>query len=185
MDLSGTLIESKVKTISIEKAKQDPANAIIYTYEIPANSLVTNLEYHEKDSLICLCDKNIYVLKNGYIDSLENMDQDNVSFIGINLAKSYFKVKEDRFGINNQNSNVEICNTTNNNSYSYTIPGIAKDVYSRDDVIAVNLGTEAYFINENGWLIKKYSSSQEIKDIVMSNNIAGIIYRNKIAFLSL
>lgn len=185
MDLSGTLIESKVKTISIDKAKQDPGNAIIYTYEIPVNSLVTNIEYHEKEELICLCDKKVLKLKNGGIETLAELDENSVSFAGIKLPKSYVKVVEDKFGINNQNSNIEIYNTSNNSQNTYTINGIAKDIYVKDGVIAINLGTEAYFINENGWLIKKLSTNQEIKSIVVSNNIAGIIYRNKIQFLGL
>lgn len=185
MDLSGTLIESKVKTISIEKAKQDPSNSIMYTYEIPSNVLVTNLEYHEKDELMCACDKEIYVLKNGNMQTVANLDQSNITFAGVKLSKSYFKVIEDIQGINNQNTNIEIHNTTNNNSYLYTINGVAKEVYSQNGVIAVNLGTEAYFINETGWLIKKYTSTQEIKKIVVSSNIAGIIYRNKIEFIDL
>lgn len=185
MDLSGTLIESKVKTISIEKAKVDPTNSIICTYEIPSNILVTNLEYHDKDELLCACDKQIYVLKNGNIETLTNLDEPNITFSGIKLTKSYFKIVEDIQGVNNQKSNLEIYNTTNHNSYLYTINGIAKEVYSQNGVIAVNLGSEAYFINETGWLIKKYTSKQEIKKIVISNNIAGIIYRNKIEFINL
>ena len=128
--------------------------------------------------------KEILEKENGHIDVLEDLSKANISFIGINLGKSYVKLSEDKFGINNQNSNIEIHNTTNKNSCSYTIPGIAKAVCGKGDVIAVNLGSEAYFLNENGWLIKKYSSSQEIRDIVISNNVAGIIYRNKIVFLS-
>ena len=38
---------------------------------------------------------------------------------------------------------------------------------------------------EHARLIKKYTSNQEIKDIVISNNVAGIIFRNKVEFLSL
>jgi hypothetical protein len=185
MDLSGTVIESKVKTISIDKAKQDPANAIIYTYQIPVNSLVTNIEYHEKDELICLCDKNIYSLKNGAVNTLTDINESNVTFSGIKLSKSYFKIIEDKFGINNQSSKVEICNTSSKKTHTYTIKGIAKNVYATSGVIAVNLGTEVYFINENGGLIKKLTTSQEVKNVVISNNIAGIIYRNKIEFLSL
>lgn len=185
MDLSGTLIESKVKTISIEKAKQDPSNSIMYTYEIPSNVLVTNLEYHEKDELMCACDKEIYVLKNGNMQTVTSLDQSNITFAGVKLSKSYFKVIEDIQGINNQNTNIEIHNTANNNAYLYTINGVAKEVYSQNGVIAVNLGTEAYFINETGWLIKKYTSTQEIKKIVVSSNIAGIIYRNRIEFIDL
>lgn len=185
MDLSGTLIESKVKTISIEKAKQDPSNSIMYTYEIPSNVLVTNLEYHEKDELMCACDKEIYVLKNGNMQTVASLDESNITFAGVKLSKSYFKVIEDIQGINNQNTNIEIHNTANNNAYLYTINGVAKEVYSQNGVIAVNLGTEAYFINETGWLIKKYTSTQEIKKIVVSSNIAGIIYRNRIEFIDL
>lgn len=185
MDLSGAIIESKVKTISIEKAKQDPANAIIYTYGIPTNSLVTNIEYHEKNELICLCDNKICKLKDGNIETIAELDDSSVTFCGINLSKSFFQLKENKFGINNQKSDIEIYNTSNKKLSSYTIDGIAKDVYAKDGVIAVNLGNEVYFINEKGWLIKKVTTSQEINGIVISNNIAGIIFRNKIAFLSL
>ncbi len=185
VDFSGTLIKSKVKTISIDKAKQDPENSIIFTYEIPADTLVTNLEYHEKDELVCICDNKIYSLKGGNLQVLTELKDDNITFVGIRLSKSYFKVTENVQGINNQTSNLEIFNTTNKNSYSYIINGIAKEVYSQDGVIAVNLGSEVYFINEMAWLIKKYTSSQEIRKIVISHNIAGIVYRNKIEFISL
>lgn len=185
MDLSGTVIESKVKIISIDKAKQDPANAIIYTYEIPVNSLVTNIEFHDKDELICLCDKNVYSLKNGNLNQLAEINENDVTFSGISLSKSYYTITEDKFGINNQTSKLEIFNTSNKRKSLYTINGIAKDVCANNGVIAVNLGTEAYFINENGGLVKKLTSSQEIKRIVVSNNVAGIIYRNKIEFLGL
>ena len=124
-------------------------------------------------------------MKNGSLEKIADLSESKVTFAGIKLSKSYFKVIEETHGINNQISNLEIYNTTNNNSYMYTINGIAKEVYSKYDTICVNLGSEVYFINEVGWLIKKYTSSQEIRNIVMSNNIAGIVYRNKIEFISL
>ena len=49
----------------------------------------------------------------------------------------------------------------------------------------INFGTEVLFINNYGWLIKKYTSSQEIQSITISNNLAGIIYKDKIEFLNL
>ena len=186
MDLSGTLIESKVKTISIDKAKQDPANAIIFTYQIPSNSLVTNIEYHDKYDLICACDAKVYSLKNGNIDEIADFTQNNnISYRGISLSKSYFEVVEDRFGINNQKTNVEIHNTSSKKVRKYSMNGIAKDVYAKDGVMAVNMGTEAYFINEGGYLIKKLTATQEIRKIVISNHIAGIVFRNKVLFMSL
>lgn len=185
LDISGTLIDYKIKTVSIEEAKQNPQNSIINTYNIPANELITNLSYHQKNELICIGDSKIYRLKDGKIEELSNIDSDNITFAGIQLEKSYYKIIEQMQGINNQHSTLEIYNTNNKKSSVYTINGIAKEVYSQNGVIAVNLGSEVYFISENGWLIKKYTSSQEIKEIVVADNIAGIVYRNKIQFINL
>ena len=43
--------------------------------------------------------------------------------------------------------------------------------------IALNLGTEIEFIDTNGWLIKRYNSSSEVKDIILCDGLAGIIYK--------
>ena len=185
VDIAGTIIKSRVKTISIDKAKQDPQNSIIYTYEIPSDLLVTNIEYHERDQLLCICDKNIFSLKEGQINSLSEINQESITFSGINLSKSYFRIIEEVNGVNHQNSNIEIYNTNNKDTNLYIINGIAKEVYTQDGIIAVNLGTEIYFVGENGWLIKKYTSNQEIKDVVVTKNIAGIVFRDKIEFISL
>ena len=52
-------------------------------------------------------------------------------------------------------------------------------------MIVINLGTSALFINDNGWLVKKYESSQEIQEIVLCNSVAGIVSKNKIEIISL
>ncbi len=185
-DISGTLIESRVKVVSIDDAKQKPENAIIYTYQIPSNMLVCNLEYHQKNELMCMTESQILSLKNGAISVVEDFSKsNNTTFAGIRLSKNYFKIIENMNGINNQTSNVEIHNSNGKGTAVYTINGIAKSVYSKEGVIAVNVGTEVYFINEKGWLIKKFTSNQEIKDIVLADNIAGVICRNKIQFIGL
>ncbi len=53
------------------------------------------------------------------------------------------------------------------------------------NVIGINIGTEALFVNNNGWLIKKYNSQQEIEKIVIGEGIAGIISKGKIKLISL
>lgn len=185
VDISGALSETTVKTISIEKAMQTPKDSIIYTYKMPSNTLITDIEYHSKDELICMMNTQICSLKDGNINVITNLQNSSTTFAGIKLNKSFFKVIEHIQGINNQTSNVEIYNTSSKSSHLYIVNGIPKEVYSADGVIAINLGTEVYFVNENGWLIKKYSSHQEIKNIVISGNIAGIVYRNKIYFINL
>ena len=51
--------------------------------------------------------------------------------------------------------------------------------------MALNLGTEIEFINTDGWLVKRYVANQEITNIVVSDNLAGIIYRDKIEIVNL
>ena len=46
-------------------------------------------------------------------------------------------------------------------------------------------GTEIEFINTEGWLVKRYIANQEITNVVVSNNMAGIIYRDKIEIINL
>ena len=51
--------------------------------------------------------------------------------------------------------------------------------------IALNLGSSVEFINTNGWLVKKYISEKEVKDIVLSENIVGIVYKDKVEISNL
>ena len=58
-------------------------------------------------------------------------------------------------------------------------------MYTYGNIIALNLGTEIEFINTDGWLVKRYVANQEITNIVVSDSIAGIIYRDKIEMINL
>ena len=66
----------------------------------------------------------------------------------------------------------------------YIIKEIPKEVYTTGNTIIVHAGNEVYFIDETGFLNQKYVSKQEIKNIVVSNYIAGIIYKNKIEIIN-
>ena len=52
-------------------------------------------------------------------------------------------------------------------------------------MIALNLGSQLHFVNRGGWLVKKYIAGQEISKVYMSDNIAGIAYRDKIEIINL
>ena len=71
------------------------------------------------------------------------------------------------------------------NTKNYTIETAVKEIYTKGDMIALNLGTEVEFINTGGWLVKRYVASQEVTNVTVSNSIAGIIYRDKVEIISL
>ena len=62
--------------------------------------------------------------------------------------------------------------------------GIPKKIYTYNNTVCVNLGTEVLFINSSGWLVKRYKSTQEVRNIVLGDSIAGIIYKDKIEIIS-
>ena len=49
-------------------------------------------------------------------------------------------------------------NINNQSINTYEFKGSIKLIYTNDEKIAVNTGSEIHFIGLNGWLIKKYTS---------------------------
>ena len=137
--------------------------------------------------MICMCDNGIQLLSDGNIQELISLsDQDKkYTFAGIDLSNTIYEIEEYSDGISNQNSNITLMNTGTKKYNSYTIEGIAKETSCSDNNIAINLGTEIYFINSRGWLIKKYMANQEIRDVIVSDKIAAIIFRDKVEILIL
>lgn len=76
-------------------------------------------------------------------------------------------------------------NIENHEIKQYTASSVTKELYTYGNIIAINLGTEVEFISTDGWLVKRYVANQEITNIVVSDSIAGIIYRDKIEIINL
>lgn len=187
VDTSGTLIKSVVKTISIKDAQTSSGNSIVNTYELSTNSLVINLKYQGSKNLICMCDDGINLLSDGQVKGLMNFKEDNknYTFAGINLINSIYQIEESSDGLTNQHSQIEILNTGTKSQKTYYIPSIAKSTVSAGDTIAINLGTEIYFINSKGMLKKKYIANEEIRNIIVSDRIAAIVFRDQIEIIVL
>lgn len=187
VNTSGTVIQSTIKIISIEKAKETPSDSIIFTYNADTNKLISEIKY-QGNKLICMYDNEIRViLNNNEEKSLLDISSNNekVVFADIDLDSSIFKIKEESLGIISTNTTVEIINTSSESTNLYSIDGVVQKVYSKKDKIAINLGSELYIISSNGWLIKKYESTQDIRDVVMGTGIVGIIYRDKIKIINI
>ena len=55
----------------------------------------------------------------------------------------------------------------------------------KDNRIALNLGKEVQFIDNNGWLAKKFIGKQEVKSVLVSNKIGIIVFKDKISIVNL
>lgn len=187
IDTSGTLIKSTVKTIAVNDSNNSSEITPIYTYEMDTNLLITNLRYHGSKNLICMCNAGIYLLSDGNTQILMNFEEENknYTFAGIDLINNIYEIEEVSDGIANQSSQIKIINTGTKKVNNYSINSIAKSTSSAGDNIAINLGTDIYFINTKGWLKKKYSANEEIRNIIVSDRIAAIVFRDKIEILVL
>lgn len=185
IDTSGTIIKSKVKIISVQNAKEDPENTIIYTYSADDGNLIANVKYQEKGQIACIYDNGLNIIKNEQNKGILKIDNENITFIENNLKNHVVYIEEKKSGLFKAESNIYIINTSNNQNTIYRLDNVAKNIYAKENTIVVNAGIEMYFINTSGWLIKKYTASQEMTDIKFSDDLAAIIYKDKIVIIDL
>ncbi len=183
---SGTAVQSTVKIISVNSVKEQNTEPK-FTYKAPQNDLIIRIKYQEKNQLICMYENSIHSIQNNNDTEILKLNEEGkkITFADIMLDNYVFRAVEQPTGIFNADTSIEIKNVNNQKEGLYKSENIAKTIVSYQNVIAINLGTEVEFINTNGWLIKRYTSAQEIRNIVICDNIAGIIYRDKIELISL
>lgn len=185
LDTTGAVIQSNIRIISVENAKSDAENAIIYTYNAESGKLITNVEYQKQNQITCMYDNSVDIIKNEKNEELFKIDNSKITFLSIEFSNYIAYIEEENTGLFKYESNINIRNTENNKSTIYNLKDIAKQVYANDDIIAINVGIEAYFLNQDGWLIKKYTAAQEITNIMFSKEVAAIIYKDKIMIVNL
>lgn len=183
IDTSGTIISSAVKTVSVEKAKNSPSEAIIYEYKPEENSLIVNIQYDNQE-IICQYDNTVYKMNEGNAQKLIDID-DKTTFMDINLHNYICRIVETSSGILSSQYEAKIMNPDNKKENSYLLNSVPKSLYCNNDIIAINMGNQIEFINHNAWLIKSFVSSQSFKDVVLGKSVAGIIYRDRIEIINL
>jgi hypothetical protein len=185
INTSGTVIQSNVKIISIKEATEKNTEPV-FNYTAPQNSLILRLKYQEKNRLVCVYDDSIHMIESNVdVKLIDLQENKKITFGGAQLTNCVYRMVEESTGPFTANTNVEIYNIATQKETTYLIEGVVKSVANYDNIMAMNLGSEVDFINTNGWLIKRYTSRQEIRNIVICDGIAGIIYRDKIELINL
>ena len=186
VDTSGTMIQSSIRIMSIDKAeKGQTEDSLEKTYTSEAGKLITNVKYQDRGKLVCMYTDAITEIENEQENTLVDSSDKKITFQSIDLENNMCYVEEKSSGLFTADSVVNILNTDNKETKQYTVNYVAKEIYTNGSIIALNLGTEIEFINTGGWLVKRYVANQEITSIVVSDSIAGIIYRDKIEIINL
>ena len=185
VDTSGTIIQSNVRIISIEKARIDPSNSVESNYKSEQNKLIVNIDYQDKDRIVCMYTDTINIIENNQESVVFDNKDKKIIAQSIDLKNYFATIQEESSGIFSANSVINIVNVENRSTQNYTVETSVKEMYAKGDIIALNLGTEVEFINTTGWLVKRYIASQEVSNVTVSDSIAGIIYRDKVEIINL
>lgn len=185
VDLSGILIQSKIQVVSIELARTNPEEAILYKYEAPTDKLIMNVEYQEQNRLICMYNDGIEILQENTSTELVKFENRQLTFMTIELNNGVALVEELSTGEYTVDTNVRILNTTTLKERQYITKNVTKSIKTSDNKIAINFGTELHIIDKNGILLKKYISETEINDIVITDALVGIVYKDRIQIINL
>lgn len=183
IDYSGVSAKSRIKMISVDATQKDKNNATVIAYDATAGDIVTNVEFKDNDDAVCLFDSYILHITPKKYEKIYEANE-NTLFTDINLNKQYIKIEKESSEIFKSDYRLRICNITNSKEKLFALDGNVKKLISFDKMIAIVSGTNVEFINNNGWLKKKYIGTDEIKDVQLSNHMAIVIYKDKIKIVT-
>ena len=141
IDTSGTIIQSNIKVISIDKASSDPTNSLENTYKSEENKLITSIKYQDKNKLVCMYTDSIHEIVNEKDETLIELKDKKVIFQSILLNGNACQIEEKSSGLFTADSQVNIINTDSKSIKQYTADSIAKELYTYGNIMALNLGT--------------------------------------------
>ena len=182
INTSGTIINSVIKTVSVDKAKNAPTEAIIYSYEQEKNNLVVNIEYN-KNTLVCQYDNSVYIFKDGSSEKIIDINN-KIVFLDINLNGYISYIEETSSGILTSDYELKILNVDNKKENIYLLDSMPKSLYCSNNIIGINKGNEIEFVNHSGWLLKKFTSRQSFKGVILGDSVVGIVYKDRIEIIN-
>lgn len=185
VDYSGTIIKSNVKILSVDNAQKDPEKSIVYTYESDNGQIITNMNYQSKDFVLCMFNNYVQKVTLQSNERLYDITENDL-FVDINLNDNIAVVDKQSSGLFSYEYEVIMKNTNNKSESLYILDSdLPRTIATSGNNVALNLGNEVQIVNTNGWLLKRYTSSKQIKEIVVGDTIAGIVYKNKIEIVNL
>ncbi len=185
VDYSSTIIKSFVRIISTEKVSTDPNNSTVNRYESEASEIITNIKYADKQNAVCMFTSYIQNITPTGDNRLFELNNDTI-FADINNTSTITLVEKQSSGLFSYDYQMRTINTLNNSNSLFILSNsMPKTIECISNKVCINYGNEIQITNTKGWLLKRYIPHSEIKQIIIGNNIAGIIYKDEIDIISI
>lgn len=183
VDNSTILPVTKIEMVSVGLASTSSENATINTYEAESNKLLTGMNFQSKNVLVCSFEDYVLRMTDSSSDRLYEFS-DLTAYLEVDSRKGFVRIDKEESSVFKSDYRLKITNE-NNSEKVYIIEGSIKSLVCKDNRIALNLGKEVQFIDNNGWLVKKFIGKQEVKSVLVSNKIGIIVFKDKISIVNL
>lgn len=183
VDNSTILPVTKIEMVSVGLASTSSENATINTYEAESNKLLTGMNFQRKNVLVCSFEDYVLKMTDSSSDRLYEFS-DLTAYLEVDSRKGFVRIDKEESSVFKSDYRLKITNE-NNSEKVYIIEGSIKSLVCKDNRIALNLGKEVQFIDNNGWLVKKFIGKQEVKSVLVSNKIGIVVFKDKISIVNL
>ncbi len=183
VDNSTILPVTKIEMVSVGLASTSSENATINTYEAESNKLLTGMNFQSKNVLVCSFEDYVLKMTDSSSDRLYEFS-DLTAYLEVDSRKGFVRIDKEESSVFKSDYRLKITNE-NNSEKVYIIEGSIKSLVCKDNKIALNLGKEVQFIDNNGWLVKKFIGNQEVKSVLVSNKIGISVFKDKISIVNL
>lgn len=179
IDYSGTVIKSNVRIISMSTAE------LVHKFSAPDNQIITNINYIDKNIALCAFSGTIYQVTTSSESKICDIT-DDILFANIDMKNTVALIEKQSSGLFSYEYQLKLKNVNNNNENLYILKSsVPKKTIASGKVIALNYGSSVDVVNQSGSLKKTYTSSQQIKDVIVGERLVGIVYKDKIEIIVL
>ena len=169
--------------MSMELAITDPQNSTEKKYSAEQGKILIDVRYADSNNIIAMYDDNVIRYNDKEEKEIFKIEKENI-FVDISAQNKVVSFAKESSGLFSFEYKVTIKDSDNERENIYVLnTSIPKKVIVNKKVIGMNFGTQVKIINSNGWLLKEYKSSKQIKDLVLGTGIAGIVYKDKIEII--
>ena len=176
VNYSKPIVESMIKYISTEKAVKDPSNSILKTYT--KNELIIDIKFKNKEMLLAQFSRSISRYTKEEEKEIYKIP-DTTQFIDISANKNIVVLEQVKDGMFIGEYQLTILTDQGRSKAIYKIGKfVPKELKVANTNIAVNLGQEVVILSIDGWEKKKYNSNKDIREVILSDKVCAILYKN-------
>ena len=115
-NLSGIIIQSNIRIISIENAQTNPSEATVFTHTSEPGNLIIRINYNNRNNLISMYDNRIdSIIQNNRNEKLISFSNGNTLFVDISLDSRIAKIVRESTGIFSSTTKLKLLDSNNIN----------------------------------------------------------------------